>query len=344
MSDLALTVLFITNRGLNPLTGTARGTYDLLADALAAQTLPPDRYEVICVDRSNPLPRPELRRVPGLQARCCRPRPTPWTARGLFAAAAARNTGLTLARGATVLALDDCYDLSPQALERVVARAAAGDYVVPLLRYAAGEVRSFRAPFAAGDHPGGIVSYPLAAAVAVNGYDERYDGAAAYEDVDFTTRLERAGVHWARDDEVVATGYLHAPRRAQPKCALLVWLLSEERRRRGGPDALRGNVPWTPAELDAFATCGRERRPPRCWRTVRTDPRVGEYGGQCDYDEDLVFDPEHETEAARAVRVGYQQEPAVVRLIRTTYETRPWLDLAAERERAARNAATARMT
>jgi len=182
------------------------------------------------------------------------------------------------------------------------------------------------------DRPGGIVASPLDKAIAINGYDEKYDGCSCYEDIDLTARLERAGVRWVRDDAVVATAHAHGPRLGQPRCALLVWMLAEARRQSGGPDALLANIPWTAAELAAFTTCGRELTPPRCWRTTRNEPPVGEYGGQCDYDPDVVWDLEHEdTGAERALRTAYRFEPEVVREIRTTYETQPWFSLAMAR-------------
>lgn len=343
-----ISLLFITNRPLYPMTDTELSTYDLLAQSLLDQTYlrAGGDLEVICIDRHNPLPRHELTHFLGNRARFFRPRETPWTRLGLFAAASARNTGLIHAGGAhapsdvTVVALDDCYEMSPRFLERIAAHAAEGRYVVPVLHNGPDAEQRFGGPFRLGrynlqdttHHPGGIVSYPLAAAIAINGYDEKYDGCSCYEDIDLTARLELAGVSWARDEAVVATAHTHGPRTGQPQCALLVWFLTEARRGAGGPDALRGNTPWTPAELAAFGTCGRELTPPRCWRTVRNEPPVGEYGGQCDYDPDVVWSLEHEdTEVERAEREAYLFEPEVVREIRTTYETHPWFDLAMAR-------------
>ena len=337
-----ITVLLVTSRGLYPWLDTPLGTYDLLADSLRAQTLPRDDFEVVIVDKFNPPPRRELGFL-GDRVRFYRPRPTPWTERGFFAAAAARNTGLIHARGDVVLALDDGWELGPRTLERVAHHAAAGRYVVPQLRDRGGGVQRFRAPGMSDDLPGGILAFPLAAAVGINGVCERYDGCAGYEDVDFSRRLSAVGVEWARDDpDAHVVGHQHEPRLAQPRCGLLVWLLNEARRAAGGARALLGCEPWSADELAALEGCGRELDPPRCARTVKHDPRVGEYGGQCDYDEDLAF--EQESEPTRAARVGLRRPSALVKLVQRTYEARPWLDLAAERERAARNAATARMT
>jgi hypothetical protein len=344
-----LSLLWCTNRPLYPMTDTELSTYDLLAQSLLDQTYVRDGgdLEIIAVDRQNTLPRRELTHFFGDLARFFRPRETPWTRLGLFAAASARNTGLIHAgqghapRDVTVVALDDCYEMSPRFLERIAAHASEGRYVVPILHNGPDAEQRFGGPFRLGrhqlqdtnHHPGGIVSYPLATAIAINGYDEKYDGCSCYEDIDLTARLELAGVSWTHDDAVVATAHAHGPRTGQPRCALLVWLLNEARRQTNAPDALRANVPWTTAELAAFTTCGRELPSPRCWRTVRNEPPVGEYGGQCDYDPDVTWDPEHdETEAERAVRAAYRFEPEVVRAIRTAYETQNWFDLAMARQ------------
>ena len=330
-----ITVLVVTSRGPYSWLDTPLGTYDLLARSLTEQTLPRGDFEVVVVDKFNQLPRRELTSIAGLRARFLRPRPTPWTERGFFAAAAARNTGLIHARGDVVLALDDGWELGPRTLERVAQHAAAGRFVVPQLRDRDGGVQRFRAPGMSDDLPGGILAFPLAAAVGINGVCERYDGCAGYEDVDFARRLSAVGVEWARDDpDAHVVGHRHAPRGAQPRCGLLVWLLNEARRARGGARALLGCEPWSADELAALEGCGRELEPPRCARTVKHDPRVGEWGGQCDYDEDLVFDPDQESERARRMRVGFRHPSELVKLIQRTYEARPWLDLAAERARA----------
>ena len=341
-----ISLLFITNRPLYPMTDTELSTYDLLAQSLLDQTYK-GPLEVIVVDRYNPLPRHELTHFLGDRARFFRPRETPRTRMGLFTAASSRNTGLIHAgrdhdpRDVTVVALDDCYEMSPRFLERIAAHAADGRYVVPILHNGPDAEQRFGGPFRIGrnhphdttHHPGGIVAYPLHTAIAINGYDEKYDGCSCYEDIDLTARLELAGVQWVRDEAVVATAHAHSPRLGQPQCALLVWMLNEARRAAGAPDALRANVPWTAEELAAFGTCGRELTPPHCWRTVRNEPPVGEYGGQCDYDPDVVWSLEHEdTEAERIEREAYLFEPEGVREIRTTYETTPWLDLATMRQ------------
>jgi len=341
-----ISLLFCTNRPLYPMTDTELSTYNLLALSLLDQTYK-GPLEVICIDRHNSIPRRELTHFLGDRVRFFRPRETPWTRLGLFAAASARNTGLMYAGSThepsdvTVVALDDCYEMSPRFLERIAAHAAEGRYVVPVLRNGPDAEQRFGGPFRIGRnrlvdttyHPGGIVSYPLHTAIAINGYDEKYDGCSCYEDIDLTARLELAGVQWVHDEAVVATAHPHGPRVGQPRCALLVWMLAEARRAACGPDALQANAPWTPEELAAFTTCGRELTPPRCWRTVRNEPPVGEYGGQCDYDPDVVYDPEHDdTETERALRAAYRFEPEAVREIRTTYETQPWLNLALARQ------------
>lgn len=328
-----ITVLMITSRGLHAWHDAPLGTYDLLAAALRAQTRR-DGWELVVVDKHNPLPRPELRWL-GDRVRFLRPRPTPWTERGWFAAAAARNSGLAHARGRTVLALDDGWEPSPRLLEAVADRAARGEHVVPQLRgLGDGRPQRFRAPGLADDLPAGILAFPLDVAVRVNGFCERYDGCSGYEDVDFSRRMTLAGVRWWREDpDAYVVGHKHEPRLAQPRCGLLHWLLAEERRAAGGPRALLGCEPWSAAELAALATCGRQLDRPVCHRTVREHPGVGRYGGQCDYDEELDFGTD-ESARARAVRVAFRRPSDFVQHVQRTYESRPWFDLAAERARA----------
>ena len=300
-----LTVAYITNRGLHPLTKLPLGQYDLLAASLAAQVdgdgRPFTDYEVVVIDRFNPLPRPEVaaacRRAAG-GVRCLRPRATPWTRQGAFAPNAARNTALCVARGDVVVGVDDCFELSPRYLWRTAQMAIDGWYTCATLRDAAGQV-------AYGEQPvgpvgpteliGGLCAYPLAAAVALNGWDERFDGGSG-GDVDFSARLRLHGVRLARDPTVVATGHDHGGRQAaHPRCWRIVGALGEQRRARG---ELCANAPWTVPELEAFATCGRGERV--CWYT----------GFACEYNDD---------------------EPAAVAAVRVESEARMWFDLAAAR-------------
>lgn len=119
---------------------------------------------------------------------------SPWVRRHKVAISAYRNTGLEVARGELVINLDDCCSLPPM---YAAAFAAAwrndntclamcwpGDGRVP------GRVEGPGRVF-------GFGSYPLDVAIALNGYDEAFDGAQGLEDMDWSWRLYRAGVRQA---------------------------------------------------------------------------------------------------------------------------------------------------
>ena len=303
-----LTLLYLTSRGTHPLTKLPLGQYDLLAQSLAAQIddqgAPFTDYEVIIVDRDNPLPRREVEHaarhaVGGV--RCLRPRATPWTRQGAFAPNSARNTGLCYARGEVVTGLDDCYELAPRYLWRTAQLAAAGQYPTAVLRQIDSSVDygpQPLGPLGPDDIAGGLTAYPLAAAITLNGWDERYDGASG-EDVDYTFRLRMVGVTLVRHPDVAVVGHDHGPRTApHPRCCAIVGALGDARRAAG---RLRSNEPWSPAELVAF------------------DPRVcGRVDRVCLY---TGFD----------CRYADPNEPATARENRVQYESQPWFDLAAAR-------------
>lgn len=294
-----LSIVFITARGLFPMSGNPLSIYDLLAQCLEAQTF--TDYELIVVDAQNTLPRRELehavRRSSG-GVRFLRPRATPWVRIGAFAPNSARNTGLAWAQGATVVGLDDCWTIGPRYLARIAELAASGLYAAATLRMS--DNSAVFAPQPLGEVPaeqycGGLTSYSLSIAVAINGWDERFDGSSG-GDCDFFDRCRRSGIRFVRDSEVAAVGYSHGGRHlSHPRCEKLVCELGL--RRRNG-SLLRGNEPWTHAELDAFDHCGRAEK------ECELD------GYPCIYD------------AAEGMRE---------RAIRLEYENQSWFDLAAAR-------------
>lgn len=149
------------------------------------------------------------------------PRSTPWRRAKMFAVASARNTGLVHAKGDWVLTIDDCCEFGPDLLERVVGWAAKGVATSVMYRRPnGGEIhdarwRGFLKLSAGKDHvilsgnmqptPQGYISFPVAAAVKVNGYDElRFDGARGLEDLNFSRRLMlSAGVAFAMDRNII---------------------------------------------------------------------------------------------------------------------------------------------
>jgi glycosyltransferase involved in cell wall biosynthesis len=124
------------------------------------------------------------------------PRHTLWTHNKKVAISTYRNTGLALARGELVVNLDDCCELPPTYLG-VFARAWQKHGVCLAMTWPeSGDCR----PPGVVQVPGavfGFGSYPLAAALKLNGYDEAYDGGQGLEDVDWSTRLFKLGVKQA---------------------------------------------------------------------------------------------------------------------------------------------------
>lgn len=126
------------------------------------------------------------------------PRKNIWTDHRKVAICAARNTAIVAAKGELIVNLDDACELPSIYLDVFahgwkygVCAAATwpkrGDWRRPQLV----------------DRPGvvyGFSSYPREAALALNGYDEAFDGAQGLEDADWSTRLFNLGVKSALVD------------------------------------------------------------------------------------------------------------------------------------------------
>ena len=247
-----LSVVYVTNRGPFPLVGEAPlGQFWLLSESLKAQTH--QDYELVVVDRDNEH-QPVLSGL-GRAVTYARPRETPWTRRGAFCAASARNAGLALARGDLVLGLDDCTSFGPDLLERAAASYARGTYLAPTCMTPQGTAVCLPD----GLRRGGVLCYPRAFAVQLGGHEERFDGTVALEDWEFSDRLSRRGVEWDDDPEAKVVLHQHGGRPGTSaaeegplgyhRCPYAVLGLTL-----GQP---RANVPWTPEQLDVFAA-------PRC--------------------------------------------------------------------------------
>jgi len=118
-----------------------------------------------------------------------------WVKHKKVAISAYRNTGLIHARGELVVNLDDCCSLPPDYLEGFWHVWKNHGYCLAMRWPEQGDHRQDGVL----EVPGqvfGFGSYPLKAAIAVNGYDESYDGGQGLEDVDFSTRLHNHGVRF----------------------------------------------------------------------------------------------------------------------------------------------------
>lgn len=217
-----LTVLLATARG--PMCFTHHpewNQFEVLGRQLAKQTY--RDFELVVVTPFN------TDAVSGLihyvdRLTVVEPRDTPWRREKMFAVASARNTGLIHARGAWVVVIDDCVELEPDFLTRVVEYADRqmgvavmykkdGQVIDPrfsLFKQMAGKAESVVIRGTQGPVPYGFISFPMKAAIAVNGYDElRFDGARGLEDMNFARRLMQRGVPFAMDQRIMATLHDH---------------------------------------------------------------------------------------------------------------------------------------
>jgi hypothetical protein len=253
-----LTVIYITNRGLFPLVEAREkeiSQYALLADSLREQHLRQEYWNLVVVDKLNPLPRHELDFL-GDRVRYTRPRETPWQKMGVFAAASARNSGMLVADGDVILGLDDCVSFDNVFLEMIVDYARRGQYLAPLC-CPPGDLRTRQPPRRQKDI-GGVLSYPRETAIRLGMYDERFDGTEAFEDLEFSHRLAAVGgVEFYADDSVRAVLHPHNERKRRlARCAKLVNHLLH--------DSQCGNEPWTIEQLETLCTPCRFSLNKRC--------------------------------------------------------------------------------
>jgi hypothetical protein len=119
---------------------------------------------------------------------------SPWVRRRKVAISAYRNTLLTYAQGELIANLDDACILPPM-YAAAFAAAWRNDNTCLAMCWPGDGRRPGRV-----EGPGrvfGFGSYPLEVAIALNGYDEAFDGAQGLEDMDWSYRLFRAGVRQA---------------------------------------------------------------------------------------------------------------------------------------------------
>lgn len=223
-------ILYRGNMFITAILCTARANpqYQWMADSLVINlnANPGIGFELIVVDgygwRNSPDINGTLRHAINgrFSYRHVRPKPSPW--QGPFAKTKtdwydlnnARNTGLSMARGSHIILFDDCSVLDESWLQWHISAAVrkvavAGSFrsytsaVVKRGKVLDGELHPsgkdargesiIRAP--GGWMYGLNVSFPLEAALAVNGYDEKYAGQGGSDDCDFGVRLSRTGAN-----------------------------------------------------------------------------------------------------------------------------------------------------
>lgn len=182
--------------------------YEVLTNTLAAQTF--RDFECIVV---TPFPEDTtaLARLDQLTI-AVPPRDTPWRRARTRCSASARNAGLVHVRGQYTVCLDDCVEVPPDYLERVVAWLDRGVGVATLSADADGRLIDGRLR-GMGDYDAvlsrdtvalGLVAFPTELGLELNGWDEHFDGGYGMEDADFGARLAQAGLGVALDRHVYA--------------------------------------------------------------------------------------------------------------------------------------------
>jgi hypothetical protein len=120
------------------------------------------------------------------------------------AISAYKNTGLVYAQGELVVSIDDCCRLPPDFLQVCWAAHQAGVHLGFSFpgegwrdQRLMGKHGWLNQRWAYPEEIFGFVTYPLAAALEVNGSDLAYDGSRRLEDMDLAIRLAAVGVKWA---------------------------------------------------------------------------------------------------------------------------------------------------
>ena len=188
-----------------------------LADQLTAQTFPAADMELVAVDGLRSW-RPDA--LSGYPFRVVHvpPRDTPMVRTRRCAISAYKNTAIMHARGELLLTVDDCGIIGPEYVARSWAawterRECLSACHAPATGPEAGAVNDSRVGYLGpdgrcvgplsgnlGSPPMyGFAAFPLEAALAVNGYDELFDGSQGLEDVDMGYRLQQAGYRLALD-------------------------------------------------------------------------------------------------------------------------------------------------
>jgi hypothetical protein len=143
------------------------------------------------------------------------PRPTAMVRDRRCAISAYKNTAIAHARGELIITFDDCATVDPEFVERAWLAwsrdrmllcamfreiHSTPDITIPEWGHdsRASVYLDSTGRCVGGDNPMippmyGFAAFPLEAALALNGYDEYFDGAQGLEDVDMGIRLQKAG-------------------------------------------------------------------------------------------------------------------------------------------------------
>jgi hypothetical protein len=252
-----LSINYVSCRPVDCVVGPVTNQYRLLSESLRAQTLPAGLWELLVVDRDNPLPRPELAWC-SERVRYVRHRRTPWGE--AFAPSIPRNDGLAAARGDVVLGLDDAVSFGPRLLQAVYEYARGGQYLAPVHKRP--NDKRAGGPPQTRELCGGLVAYPRELAITTGGHPENFAACYALEDHSFSRRMSAAGCHFVRDPDPELHIITHrtGPTR-RPGLARCHYAVDELTQRHP-----RANTPWTPADLECLcgARCGFFVAPDRC--------------------------------------------------------------------------------
>jgi hypothetical protein len=221
MTAPAISVILHTARGNHPMLGRPDvWIFDPTLRSLASQTM--TDFEVIIVDLLR-MDREYVGHLEsytdaGMQIYLPPMAGNRWIDAGYMAISAPKNHALVHCNAPIVVQLDDCCEVRPDFLARVLDAHRRGFCsTMPLHYHRAGQFRASgnrelvlhgrRYGFLAGAF--GYSSFWLADALRINGYDEGYDGSKCLEDADFSARMHLLGRRYRLDRDHVVIEHEH---------------------------------------------------------------------------------------------------------------------------------------
>jgi len=198
MKDPRITVIYHTARGDFPMVGRPDDwQFAPFLESLQRQTF--RDFHVVVIDALHPDRRWTLEGFPMLK---WIPFPaSPWWERGYTAISAPKNHGIVHADGELVIQLDDCCEFGPdflglcwRAYERgCIATAILHYHEAGVFKASAGREAGMVNTYGFPEGAYGYSTFALSDALAINGYDEGFDGAKCLEDADFSARMRLIG-------------------------------------------------------------------------------------------------------------------------------------------------------